>query len=114
MRNATISILGISKTHEVTKNMAHFKIMLPPGGYKLEINCHEYQTKTLDIKVVKDNITFVKVVLEKQDNSMTVETHEQTFGKGVVIGTGIRGKLLSGIKTEHTSISIHFCRLYKG
>lgn len=91
MRNATVKILGIEKIYEVTKNMAHFKIMLPSGNYKLEIICHEYETRLLDVKIESDNITFVKVVLKTQDTQGQVETHEPKAGEGL-IGTGLRGK----------------------
>lgn len=93
MRNATVSIAGIEKVHEVTKNLAHFKIMLPPGTYKLEVKCHNYEPELLTIRVERDTILYQKVVLRKLQQGREealIETQEQVSSEGMIT-TGIRG-----------------------
>lgn len=42
LRSATIAVTGVDQQYKVSKNMAFYKIMLPPGDYKVIIRCHGY------------------------------------------------------------------------
>lgn len=95
MRNATVKIRGISKVYEVTRNMAHFKIMLPPGVYKLEVNSHGYGSKVVDVRVEQDNVRFVRVVLDVMGAVFEGSNGEKKEPESIEGMTGgIRGILL--------------------
>ncbi|XP_025831012.1 carboxypeptidase D [Agrilus planipennis] len=69
MHNATVKVEGLRKMFEVTKNLAHFKIMLPPGQYRVEVSCHNYQTSHIDVSVNENSLLFVRVVLNEISDS---------------------------------------------
>ncbi|CAG9814957.1 unnamed protein product [Phaedon cochleariae] len=72
MLNASVTVSGIDQPYEVTKKIAHFKLMLPPGNYNLEISCHDYQTKVIHISVTEGNLLSLDVVLEANDFGLEV------------------------------------------
>lgn len=90
MRNATLRILGLDRYHEVTKTLAHFKIMLPPGRYTIEVACHLYQNITMDFLVEHGKLLNVPIVLKKELN-----LNNEDFEKPTLIGgfgnNGIKG-----------------------
>ncbi|XP_076253987.1 carboxypeptidase D svr [Rhynchophorus ferrugineus] len=65
LHNATVTVIETDQTFEVSKIKAYFKIMLPPGKYKLRIACHGYKLKEVDTFVTDLVLTKLKVVLEK-------------------------------------------------
>lgn len=79
MRNATIKLIGSDRNFDVTKNLAHFKIMLPPGKYKIEVSCHFYINTTINVDIIEGKMTFINVILTKAGIFESI------------IGTGIRG-----------------------
>ncbi|KAK9874298.1 hypothetical protein WA026_002650 [Henosepilachna vigintioctopunctata] len=71
MTNATIKVIGLNKIFEVAKTSAQFNIMLPPAKYILEVSCHNYKPKYLDIEITKGRL-FLPITLDKkliQNNS---------------------------------------------
>ncbi|KAF5286929.1 hypothetical protein FQR65_LT12388 [Abscondita terminalis] len=65
MKNATVKVQGVSRLYEVSKIAAHYKIMLPPGTFTLEVNCHLYDSKVLIVDIKKDVILNLDVVLNR-------------------------------------------------
>lgn len=93
MRNATVKVQGISRVYEVTRNMAHFKIMLPPGVYKLEVNSHGYMSKTVDVRVELDNLRFIRVILDIMGTVFENNGENKEPGSVQGMASGIRGIL---------------------
>lgn len=91
MRNATIKVLGLNKLHDVTKNMAHFKIMLPVGKYSLLVSCHEYETKMINIEVKPSSILSMIVKLQKHNATGTGDVVPSAQN---AVFTGIKGTSL--------------------
>lgn len=93
LRNASVKIQGINKSYEVTKNLALFKIMLPQGKYKLEVSCLGYKSQLIDVAVQEGNITYQKVVLQRQNEQTYegyIESHEPMSMEGAIT-TGVTG-----------------------
>ncbi|XP_017777270.1 PREDICTED: carboxypeptidase D [Nicrophorus vespilloides] len=64
LTNATVRVEGINVLHQVTPRLAHFKIMLPPGHYILEIsNGFEYRPKMLKVDVIEYKMSNCNVTL---------------------------------------------------
>lgn len=85
MRNATVKIRGYdNRIYDVTKSLAHFKILLPAGDYVIEVNSHLYATYIEEIKVTHGNMTYVNVILKKQTllthNGLTNDQNDGTSG----------------------------------
>lgn len=55
MRNATIKIEGVSSEYNVSPNLAFYKIMLPPGHYKVTVKCHGYEDQAFETDII-DNV----------------------------------------------------------
>ncbi|KAJ8958532.1 hypothetical protein NQ318_002327 [Aromia moschata] len=91
--NATINISGMDQTFEVTKKQAHFKILLPPGKYDLEVACHGYEKKLLHIEITDGNILSLKV------NLYAVNIHPEVYPGTVV--TVAPEKMASADHTMH-------------
>lgn len=90
MRNATLRVLGLDRYHEVSKISAHFKIMLPPATYMIEVACHLYQNITKEILVEHGKLLNLSLVLKQRQVSSNDD-----FEKPMVIGgfgdNGIKG-----------------------
>ncbi|KAK4878716.1 hypothetical protein RN001_011222 [Aquatica leii] len=87
MKNATVKVQGVSRLYEVSKVMAHYKIMLPPGTFTLEVNCHMYDGKVLIVEIKKDVMLRLDVTLTQSGDVETVVDHvsEQVTGiKGYI------------------------------
>lgn len=94
LRNASITVQGISKSYEVSKNLAYFKIMLPQGHYKLEVSCEGYQNQLIDVTVKEGNITYERIMLRRLNEQKTyeayIESHEPPSMAGAIT-TGLTG-----------------------
>ena len=69
MVNATIGLKGSEKVYETSRPDARFKILLPKGKFTLVINCHDYQTKLVNIDVAENQISTINVTLEEETNT---------------------------------------------
>lgn len=58
-----MQVLETGETFEVTKNLAHFKSMVPAGQYTLNVSCHGYESKLVKVHVWELQIAEVKVLL---------------------------------------------------
>ncbi|KAL1501684.1 hypothetical protein ABEB36_006968 [Hypothenemus hampei] len=105
--NATIKVIGTEESYEVTKNKAHFKIMLPAGNYQIQISCHGYEADTMQVVVNEAIVTQLKVVLFESSGASQPSVHEfaETDEKFVITDTSMhvpfQGKISSGIKGCH-------------
>lgn len=107
MINATIKVRGIQKLYEVTKINAHFKIILPPGNYYVEISCHNYKSKLLYFVVTIDNLTSLNVVLELDDNvEMVTENKETAIDSYASALTKIKGYIRDNMNHPITEAMI--------
>ncbi|XP_055857349.1 carboxypeptidase D [Episyrphus balteatus] len=68
LRNAFVKIKESDKIYNVSKNLAQIKIILAPSEYDLEIYCEGYDTKTLRVNVVKDQLVDLEVVSLSPNN----------------------------------------------
>lgn len=106
--NATVKVLETGEAFEVTKNLAHFKSMVPAGQYTINVSCHGYESKIVKVQVWKLQIAEVKVLLA---NSLPGEGHtvkkvlvdDATVGDKVVFTDSslhepFHGDVSSGIK----------------
>ncbi|XP_044763905.1 carboxypeptidase D [Coccinella septempunctata] len=103
MTNATVKVQGLNKTFEVTKVKADFNIMLPPGKYVLEVNCHNYKTAFINVVITKQklhlpvtlvrgdlNVGVAVPVLSKTDKIENNILREPLYLNGVK-SNGLRG-----------------------
>lgn len=49
LRNARIRVVGNQLTYSVTKNLGHFRIILPAGPLQLEISCNYFETRAISV-----------------------------------------------------------------
>ncbi|XP_066251733.1 carboxypeptidase D-like isoform X1 [Euwallacea similis] len=85
LNNATVKVFESGETYEVTKTLAHFKVMLPPGNYQVEIACHGFDTKTLTVDVKELVISDLKVVLQPfSGGTMATDSEESHSVKKVL------------------------------
>ncbi|KAL2736992.1 carboxypeptidase D [Vespula squamosa] len=54
-----------TKTYQLSRNMAYFKIILIPGDYVLTFFCTDYASKTLTVHVDEQSITDINVQMRK-------------------------------------------------
>lgn len=110
--NATVKLTGSDRVFEVTKKTAHFKLLLLPGKYNLEIACHGYETTSKQFVIIDGNMTSLRVILyETKSTPSAPEIYQGTIvesnsDKEVItdssmhepfngiISTGIRGDLM--------------------
>ncbi|XP_074039541.1 carboxypeptidase D svr [Leptinotarsa decemlineata] len=114
MLNATITISGIEQSYEVSKTIAHFRMMLPPGNYNLEFACHNYQTKLMHVTVSEGSLLSLNVVLVKdgqgipevyQGTIVPVKPHFEDTNISKSMHQPFSGDISSGIRgyTQDTS-----------
>nr|CAH7712255.1 unnamed protein product [Callosobruchus chinensis] len=112
MLNATVRITGMEQQYDVTKRLAHFKILLLPGEYVLEVVCHNYQSKVLHVKLEEEKILSLKVVLQRGEEEVyrgTVVhlTHEQAAVTDGTMREPFKGSITTGIKGYVKDYSDH-------
>lgn len=115
MLNATLNVVGIGQTYDVTKRLAHFKIILPPGTYDLEVVCHMYQNKMVHLTVTEENMLQLKVVMMREGtnpevyNGTIVKTSANTL---VMTDFSIKkpflGPTKTGVKGKVFEIVLHY------
>lgn len=106
--NATVQVLETGETFEVTKNLAHFKSMVPAGQYTINVSCHGYESKIVKVHVWELQIAEVKVLLadslpEEGHTVKKVLVDDATVGDKVVFTDSslhepFQGDVSSGIK----------------
>ncbi|KAG5866493.1 hypothetical protein JTB14_015933 [Gonioctena quinquepunctata] len=109
MLNATIKVSGIEQGYDVSKKIAHFKIMLPPGNYNLQFMCHNFQTKVMLVTVTEGNLLPLSVVLVK-DEERKLEVYPGTIvavNKDSSIHQPFSGDIASGIRGYIRDYSDH-------
>lgn len=75
LRNTSVRI-GSAK-YNVTKNMAYFKAILPPGNYEAIFSCEGYNDELVTITVKQNEITHLDVVLSTFDSKhVTIKKQE--------------------------------------
>ncbi|KAK5638630.1 hypothetical protein RI129_012925 [Pyrocoelia pectoralis] len=84
MKNATIKVKGLSKVYEVTKIGAHYKILLPPGTYVLYFNCHNYETKTVNVIVKENQLSNQDIELNRLNTTTNDKDEMESGVKGYV------------------------------
>lgn len=104
MRNATVNVQGISKTYEGTKQKGHFKILLPEGSYILDIHCHTYKSRQININLKQDEIFALDIILQKKNES---ESEELTTESNNNEGTGIKGYIRDNMNHPVSNAEVH-------
>lgn len=110
MTESTVRIQGIEKSYAVSKRSGHFKIIVSPGEYVIQISCHQYLDQDLTVTVVEGKLTNLTIHLTKDDRQVpevyqgtivlsSAEQHyvtDNSINKPFIgnIKTGIKGKLL--------------------
>ncbi|CAH2093466.1 unnamed protein product [Euphydryas editha] len=67
MRSAVIAVVGSALQYRVSRNMAHYRALLPPGDYRVIVRCHGYRDQTFNWRVVEGVIKQKDVVLRRID-----------------------------------------------
>lgn len=81
LRNATIQVVGSDQSHRVTKNLGHFRIILPSGPKQLVIHCAGYEARTLSVMLSEGVVTNLgDVVLPAASGQ-----REQVIAEGKVV-----------------------------
>lgn len=65
MREAIVAVTGVERQYRVTTNLAHYRVMLPPGVYRVIVRCHNYQDKMLTWTVVEGVLKSKDIVLRR-------------------------------------------------
>ncbi|KAI5642609.1 zinc carboxypeptidase domain-containing protein [Phthorimaea operculella] len=65
MREAVVAIKGVERPYRVTPNMAFYRIMLPPGEYRVIVRCHNYLDQILTWRVIDGELKHKDIVLRR-------------------------------------------------
>ncbi|XP_055923216.1 carboxypeptidase D [Eupeodes corollae] len=77
LRNAFVKINEYNEIYNVSKNLAQFKVILPPGEYDIEVICAGYQTKYTHVSTItKDQFVDLGV--------LELAPGKTNFGKAVI------------------------------
>lgn len=76
LRNATIRVVGNQLQYSVTKNLGHFRIVLPAGPIQLEFSCDNYESRMIPV-VMNDGsaVDMGDVVLRKLGTGIPVNNN---------------------------------------
>lgn len=85
LRNATIRVVGNSLSYSVTKNLGHFRIVLPAGPIQLELTSDGYERRTMAVTLNDGAVVDMgDVVLQRQtpgrEHSIEVTTSQGEIG----------------------------------
>lgn len=76
LRNAKILIKGSEHSHNVSKNLAFFHVLVPSGKCELTVVCENYTSKTIGINVNNNLIDLAEVILQPDTVNKTVKHNE--------------------------------------
>ncbi|XP_075984216.1 carboxypeptidase D-like isoform X2 [Anticarsia gemmatalis] len=65
MRDAVVAVTGVQRTVQVSRNQAHYKLMLPPGVYRVIVRCHNYQDQMLKWTVEEGVLKSMDIVMRR-------------------------------------------------
>ncbi|XP_063896391.1 carboxypeptidase D [Helicoverpa armigera] len=71
MREAIVAVTGIERQYRVTRNLAHYRLMLPPGVYRVIVRCHNYHDQSL-VWTVVEGVLKSKDIIMRRINSDTI------------------------------------------
>lgn len=98
LRNAKVRIDSVM--YGVSKNMAYFKAILPPGIYNAVFSCEGFNDETLMISVHDDEITAMEVVLTPADPNYVPAKSQDTEEKSNKLN-----QVLDDLNRKFTKIS---------
>lgn len=111
LRNATVTVLESDRiTHEVTKNSAHFKIILPTGDYTIVINSNGFSTYRMNIAVTINKLLDMGEIVLTSGAATTIPNNvhntnrsSDVAGVASVIGTNTSQMTGNIIKKTYNS-----------
>ncbi|KAJ8712882.1 hypothetical protein PYW08_008186 [Mythimna loreyi] len=65
MREAVVAVTGVERQYRVTRNLAHYRVMLPPGVYKVIVRCHNYHDQMLTWTVVEGVLKSKDIIMQR-------------------------------------------------
>ncbi|XP_050552630.1 carboxypeptidase D isoform X1 [Spodoptera frugiperda] len=68
MRDAIVAVTGVERQYRVSRNLAHYRIMLPPGVYRVIVRCHNYQDQMLVWSVVEGVLKSKDIIMRRVDS----------------------------------------------
>lgn len=89
---------GTQLKYSVTKNLAHFRMILPPGEVNIQIRCHGYVTRMLRYILIEHNVLDLgNLTLESGDDKDYIVDwkNEDITGISVIKGTYIINVIIS-------------------
>ncbi|XP_012252341.2 carboxypeptidase D isoform X1 [Athalia rosae] len=93
LRNATVQIDSALPSYSLTKNMAYFQKILPPGNYTLTFFCDGYESKSLVAVVRAKQLTNLNVVLKKVENEKHIaEAYTEAMDSVTKVLNDLNGK----------------------
>ncbi|CAH0595249.1 unnamed protein product [Chrysodeixis includens] len=102
MRDAVVAITGVERQYRVTRNLAHYRIMLPPGVYHVIVRCHNYHDQMLTWTVV-DGVLKNKDIVLRRLNTETVPGG--TFTE-VHVDENPNVVYVTGLTLDHNSVPL--------
>nr|UPI76695.1 M14 metal carboxypeptidase 18 [Antheraea yamamai] len=102
VREATIHVAGLDKEHRVSGNMAHFRLMLPPGEHHVIIRAKNYEEQKLKWLVVEDKLKASDVILHRVNTETIPGGHFEQIQ--VDNNTGVL--YITGLTLDHNSVAL--------
>lgn len=85
LRTASLRVQGNDLQYNVTKNLAHFRIILPAGRLSLEVSCDKYQSKSVVVTLNQGTILDMGDVILDPINGHQPPQPEIVYGNVDVI-----------------------------
>lgn len=80
LRNVVIKVEGNSLIYKVTKNQAHFRIILPNGKMNLIFSADGYKSKSVTVAIFNDNVLDLgDVILTKYNGTIQEEIIQTNY-----------------------------------
>ncbi|KAG6443020.1 hypothetical protein O3G_MSEX002659 [Manduca sexta] len=71
VREAVLAVRGVQRQYRVSRNMAHFRVALPPAEYRVIVRAHNYHDEMLTWRVV-DGVLKRKDIVMRRVNTDSV------------------------------------------
>ncbi|XP_047538492.1 carboxypeptidase D-like isoform X1 [Vanessa atalanta] len=65
MRGAVLAVAGSARQFRASRNLAHYRALLPPADYRVIVRCHGYRDQMLTWRVVEGVVKQKDVVLRR-------------------------------------------------
>ncbi|CAH0402906.1 unnamed protein product [Chilo suppressalis] len=106
MRSASIAVMGrdVTRQYRVSRNLAHYRALLPPGQYRAIVRCHGYRDQIVTWRVLDSVVKQKDIVLQRLDSEP--EHIQGGLYNELPVNSDPNTVYITGLALDHNSVPL--------